>query len=383
MELQDLRANILVSYGANSVEVAELLAYNKNVFDYSCLSKAINFPLASEAHVNTWKSYASEATSKGVFQTLKEKLVQLRFPISPGISQTSAYQAATRKGIVADCIDKNPGLLLRAPEKLQLRIHPSIAGEIPVIITDNRLDFVSLVQALTMRNEPKDIPASMGACMVGGFNNWDRIHQYRQEWQANNPNSTETDWNIEFRQLIPRKQLYQDRFIILSQSCYSNVSAEKLGLSATEWQNLSLTIRLEHECTHYLTKRLFGSMRNNLLDEFIADYRGIVSAAGNYRDDWFLNFMGLESFPNYRQGGRLENYRNNLSETSFEILQKLVYNASRNLKSFETEQVNKIDGAIMLAALCQLTLEELASDDIAAKIHQAISRIQQDKICIS
>jgi AraC-like DNA-binding protein len=81
-----------------------------------------------------------------------------------------------------------------------------------------------------------------------------------------------------------------------------------MGLDEQEWLQLSLIIRLEHECIHYLTSRLFNLMRNNLLDELIADYGGIVAACGYYRADWFLRFLGLESFPDYRAGGRLENY---------------------------------------------------------------------------
>ena len=29
-------------------------------------------------------------------------------------------------------------------------------------------------------------------------------------------------------------------------------------------------------------------MRNNILDELVADYMGITAAAGRYRADWFL-----------------------------------------------------------------------------------------------
>lgn len=46
-----------------------------------------------------------------------------------------------------------------------------------------------------------------------------------------------------------------------------------------------------------------------MLDELIADYAGIVAAWGRYRADWFLRFVGLEDYPRYREGGRLQNYR--------------------------------------------------------------------------
>jgi hypothetical protein len=373
MERREFRANILKAYGANISDTEELLAYNENVFDTASLAYPENFPLAPELHVAAWEKYLAEAIVMGTFEALKKRLVQLQFPIQERISQTETYQAAIRKGVPVDGMTEATGLILTQPEKLQLIIHQSLAGAIPVLIAGNREDFVLLVQALTMRNEPKPVPTSMGACMVAGFNNWDRISQYRQQWEANHPdNRSEVKWSDEFKRLIPKKELYQDRFVILSQGPYSNVSAQDIELSEVEWLRLSLTIRLEHECTHYFTRRLFNSMRNNLIDEFIADYRGIVSATGRYRADWFLRFMGLESFPDYREGGRLQNYRGSISEGSFRIIQSLVVSAASNLESFERQQTNSINPAVMLNTLCCLTLEELASDEADVYLSHAL-----------
>lgn len=372
-ERRKFRADVLKVYGADASDAEELLAYNENVFDTAGLALPINFPLAPELHVATWEKYLAEATAIGTFEVLKKRLVQLWFPIQEGISQTETYRAATRKGVPVDGMAEATGLVLTQPEKLQLIIHQSLAGAIPVLIAGNREDFVLLVQALTMRNEPKPVPASMGACMVAGFNNWDRVRQYRQQWEAKHPeNKSETSWAAEFKRLIPEKELYQDRFMILSQGPYSNVSAQDIGLPEAEWLRLSLTIRLEHECTHYFTRRLFNSMRNNLIDELIADYRGIVSATNRYRADWFLRFMGLELFPDYREGGRLQNYRGNLSERSFKILQSLVVSAAKNLEYFERQQTNSINPAVMLTTLCCLTLEELASNEADAYLSHAL-----------
>jgi hypothetical protein len=262
-------------------------------------------------------------------------------------------------------------------------VHQSLAGAIPVLLTGNREDFVSLVQALTMHNEPKPVPASMGACMVAGFNNWDRIRQYQKQWEAQNPcNCSEVSWADEFQRLLRQKELYQDRFIVLSDGPYSNISASDMGLSESEWRRLSLTIRLEHECTHYFTRRLFSSMRNNLLDELIADYRGIVAATGHYRAEWFLRFLGLESFPVFREGGRLQNYRGQppLSDGAFKILQALVKIAVENLESFDAaraEELRTLNGQIlMLVALAYLTLEELASQEANSGLQKTIDELQ-------
>ncbi|MEH1870154.1 DUF7005 family protein [Nostoc sp.] len=382
MNQQKLRESVLASYRASALETEELLAYNQNVFDRSCLKLPVKFPLPPEMYVSTWEEYATQAKVVGAFDVLKQRLVQLQFPIVEGISHTEAYRLATRQGISVDGMSEATGLILKQPEKLQLIIHQSLAGAIPVLLTNNREDFVSLIQALTMRNEPKSVPNSMGACAIAGFNNWDRIRSYRQQWEQNSDNCSEASWTEEFQRIVPQKELYQDRFIILSDGPYSDVPAEDIGLKEGEWRHLSLTIRLEHECTHYFTCRLFDSMRNNLLDELIADYRGIVAAIGYYRADWFLRFVGLESYPNYREGGRLQNYRGQpqLSDVAFKILQALVKAAAENLESFDAKYANELRTLnaqpLILMALTYLTLEELASQEANSLLLTTIDQLR-------
>ncbi len=380
---ESFRADILAYFGANALEVEELLAYNQNVFNCININHPVKFPLPPEAHVSTWEKYALEAKDIGAFETLKQQLIQFRFPIQAGISQTIPYNAATRKGMLVDNMAFATGLVLQQPEKLQLFVHQSLAGAIPVLLAGNREDFVSLVQALTMRNEPLPVPASMGACIVSGFNNWDRIRSYRQQWEnQNGDNCSESKWKAEFQRIKPQKELYQDRFIILSDRPYSGVSASDIGLEESQWRRYSLIIRLEHECTHYFTRRLFNSMRNNIFDELIADYRGIVAACGYYRADWFLRFLGLESFPNYREGGRLQNYRGQppLSDGAFKILMALVKAAAENLQRFDTEYADELIKSniqpLILMSLPNLTLEELASTEGNLRIQKTLKKLQ-------
>lgn len=382
---QEFQSNVLKTYGAGAREIEELSAYNQNVFQHEYLPPSLSFPLNPEPHVQVWSEYDDTAKKLGVWETLKHALVQLHFPIQAGISQTEGYRSVTLKGVAPSKIPKATGLVLQQPEKLDLKIYSSLAGAIPVLLTGNREDFETLLRALTKRNEPKPIPPSMGACMIAGYNNWDRIRRYRQQWSQENPqNCTEFAWQQEFIKLIPQKTLYHDRLILLSNGFYSNVPPEELGLTASEWQSLSLTIRLEHECTHYFTRRLFNSMQNNLLDELIADYRGIVAALGYYRADWFLQFMGLESFPNYRPSGRLQNYRGQppLSDLAFKILQALIVAAAKNLEYFDRKYSQELKQSenqpLMVIALTYLTLEELASDQAFARL-QTVFRELQDK----
>lgn len=368
MNQQQLRTNVLADCGAGDSEIAELLAYNQNVFDLSSLKLPKTFPPIPEAGVAVWEQYAVAAETVGVYEVLKECLIQFQFPILAGISETAEYLAATRKGRWGDESAIAIPLTFTEPEKLQIQLYQTLAGTIPVLIAANRKDFITLVQALTKRNEPQPIPDSMGACMISGYNNWHRIYQYKQQWAKQQNKYLETDWEAEFKRLIPRKELYQDRLILLSTGPYSNVTASNLGLTETEWQQLSLKIRLEHEATHYFTSRFFGSMRNNILDELIADYRGIVAALGHYRSDWFLHFIGLESFPIYRRGGRLENYRGEpaLSDSAFKILQILVKKAAENLDRFDQQfsqhQKTHLEQVSAIITLSALTLEELAEE---------------------
>jgi len=363
------RADILTTYWADAVQVEELLSYSDHSFAQRRPQPLVKLPLEPELHVATWMQYVAIADKIGTFEALKQRLVQLQFPIQAGISQTEAYRAATRKGSLTANMPEATGLVLQAPDQLELSIHQSFAGAIPILLVKHREDFISLVRALSMRNEPKPVPGSMGACIVAGFNNWDRIRQYRHQWETDNPMScSERDWATEFQRLVPQKAFYQDRFIILSDGPYSAVTASDVGLEESEWRRLSLIIRLEHECTHYFTSRVLGSMHNHLLDELIADYRGIVAATGRYHSDWFLRFMGLESFPHYRDGGRLQNYRGQppLSDGAFQILGVLMQAAARNLErfddSFRSELRHPQQEALVTIALTHLTLEELASE---------------------
>lgn len=365
----NFRKEVIQSYCRKTSVVEELLAYNAHVFSAPDLNQV--FPLQSEPHVERWREYLKNGARASLYEEISQRLVQLKFPIKAGMSSDEAYREATRKGIDSWASGSCDGLVLEEPERLELMIYPTLAGEIPVLEVGNRGDFENLIRALFFKNEPKPIPKSMGAIMIAGYSNWDRIHLYRQAWERDHPDGF---WPMEFSHFLTQKELYQDRFIILSEGPYSSVPAEELGLDHASWLRLSKMIRREHECAHYFTRRVFSSMRNNIIDELIADYMGIVAANGAFRADWFNHFMGIASLPDYQVGRRLENYRENLSDDAFEVLQHLTKAASENLQTFDQAIRAKGFGsdssskAHLLMALTRLTLEELASDEGAAKL---------------
>ena len=171
--------------------------------------------------------------------------------------------------------------------------------------------------------------------MVSGYNNWGRIRRAAPAGRGLRAASRRTASCIRTASSCSRD------------GPYSAVPAADLGLDEAAWKEMSLVIRREHECTHYFTRRLFGSMRNNLLDELIADYAGITAALGHFRADWCLRFLTA----------RLEIYRGKppLSDGAFRVLPALLEAAAENLERFEGD----LDQPAMIAALASLRLEDL------------------------
>jgi hypothetical protein len=365
MNDDDFRAAVLRTHGARGDEVDELLAYARDTFVVPEQASSLEAP-PDEPFVAVWERYAREASAIGVAECLRRRLVQLRFPIAQGISETAAYRAATRRG-ESSAIPRDGGVVFERPDELRILLHPTAAGRIPVIVAGARADFVSLVRALVHRNEPVNVPSSMGACIIAGYNNWDRIAALRAAWREEGQDCSEKGWCKELRRIAPLTELYHDRFLLLSSGPYSAIPASAMGLEEDEWMKLSFTIRLEHECAHYVTRRMLYSMRNSILDEIIADYMGIVAAAGRYRAEWFLRFMGLERFPLYRSGGRLENYRGDpaLSDRGFRVLASLVVAAAAQLERSDAQRSSggwgSVSAARTIFALATLGLEALAS----------------------
>ncbi len=349
-----VRRKILKDFGASKDVVEELLNYGSKVFlpEESERSKIL-LPLGDEPFMADWRAYAEEAAVRGAWDTLRGKLPQLSFPISEGINRSDEYRLAVRKGqwVATDG-------WLKAPEALRIEICSGFWGSIPVLFTPERSDFEYLVRALTLRNEPAPISASMGACLAFGYNNWDKIRRLQSIGQK-------------IEDIIPDKALYQDSIVIIGSGPYSGVSASAMGMDDDQWLAASHLIRLEHECTHYFTRRVFGRMSNPMFDELIADFMGILAVNGTFRAKWLLIFFGLEGYPVFRSDGRLSNYKGNppLSNDAFSMLQLLVYRAALNLEYlFNSMKDGARDKPGLLATLCSLSLEELAARELSIQM---------------
>lgn len=365
------RERCLVALGAKPGLLTELLGYGEN--PYSEIELPDGFPpLEPEPQVEFWRRYAAEAAGAGVAATLSRRLPQLRFPIASGTAQEPEYRAATRRG---DFDERSPRVadpLGAAPDDLELRLHDSPAGPVPVLVARRRQDFVYLVQALTCRNEPEPIPESMGACLIKGLADWERVGAYRRQWERGRGGpASEADWAEEMGNLSRHKELWQDRLIVVSTGPYSAVPAAELGLDEETWRERSVAVRLAHECFHYLTLRLAGRIRSNLLDELIADYAGLVEAFGEYRDDLGRRFLGVDRLPDLRPGSRLLVYRGDppMSDAALAVVARLAAEATRRLALLQPSTVESRDPAAMaarLVALVRQPLERFATEGLGA-----------------
>jgi hypothetical protein len=337
----------------------KLSSYFKNKFS---LSDKLSSLFRDDPSINSWENYCKESIENGGFQVLQKCYPQLNFPVLEGINKTQAYVEAVLKG-KTEPLNLENNLILNNPEGIEISIYKSIAGSVPVIKVPDNQDFIKIVQCLIHKNNPIFVPLSMGACLVNGINNWDRLHTLRNNWSKNNPVG---NWNEEFsKNVLPNPALFKDKIIILSTKPYSNVAANSLGLSDIEWKSYSYSIRLEHECTHLYTLKRYGYATNNLHDELIADYIGISKTFGNYNKNWMLTFMGLENYPTYRKGARLENYLGNsdLTFENFERLTTIIKNAIENIALFDAKLgkiVSHKDHICRIETLCETDVLDIA-----------------------
>lgn len=142
---------------------------------------------------------------------------------------------------------------------LKIELKQTLGGRLPIISTANHDDFCQMVALLTAR-AAKKYPLTVNAFTIP----------------------------------CRAEKIYQHRVILLNAAPYSNISAEKVGLSAEEWLKKSYLIRLRHESAHYETLRLLGGMKNHALDEILADCLGQIAAFGEFTANRQRIFFGLE-----------------------------------------------------------------------------------------
>nr|MCR5101885.1 hypothetical protein [Butyrivibrio sp.] len=181
---------------------------------------------------------------------------------------------------------------------VKIYLYNSFAGMIPVIEIGNDDDFEQMIINAVYRGDWNENVKKQGAAFLHGKEN---------------------------------------RFIVLSKKTYSNVPSGKIGLTDNEWREKSMIIRREHECVHYYTRRFYGTARNNLHDELMADFFGLYEAFGEYRAGLFNLLMGLED----KENGRISLYTQDMPERVKEKIIESAYICSEKLEQWSNSDVFK------------------------------------------
>ena len=208
-----------------------------------------------------------------------------------------------------------------SPEKLNISIHESFAGKIAVISLGNTKDFENFCTNLAYGGVRPDNLANTGAAFIHG------------------------------------KKV---NFIIASNKPYSNVTAKEIGLDEEDWLNKSRLIRLEHESTHFFTKKTYGITNNILHDEVMADFMGIYEAFGYYKAELFLRFMGIIK----GSGNRLGFYTKDLSDDVKSELANLTKDVAYSLEKWSlTNDFLSMTKAERIKYMCKAGLSGLLKQE--------------------
>lgn len=201
-----------------------------------------------------------------------------------------------------------------------MEIYRSFAGDVPMLIFGRDEDFEQFVVNAACRGEtPSDIH-QMGASFL--FNS-------------------------------------EVMLIALSRKPYSNVPAGEMGLAGDEWRRRSLLLRREHECTHLYTRLFYGTARNNLHDELMADFFGLMAAMGRYEARWFRRFMGI----GMEGGGRLSLYTQGLPPKVKEAVSEAAGIASDFLERWSrSEKFSSMSRPEQVDYLCRLGIEGMCGE---------------------
>ena len=143
---------------------------------------------------------------------------------------------------------------------LKISFAETLGGRLPTVATKSHKDFRQMEALLNARETAQKLPPTVNAFAI--------------ETRAEN--------------------IFRHRVLLLNSAPYSNIAAEKLGLSVREWLERSHRLRLRHECVHYETLRLLGGMHNHALDEILADGMGQIAAFGSFDADRQRVFFGLK-----------------------------------------------------------------------------------------
>lgn len=177
-------------------------------------------------------------------------------------------------------------------------------GKTEVLYLEDRKLFEYFIKVLAYKCEDVSIPKTTGAIFISGLNNWRKIEKHQSEYLKNH---TKEEWDEEFDRFVSNKENYKGEVLLISKGYYSATSPSIVGFDEDAWIKLSKEIRIYHEITHQISRKLYGDHKEAIRDEVIADAIGIISALGFYDKILHQKVLGIID-GEYKKGSRLENY---------------------------------------------------------------------------
>jgi len=224
---------------------------------------------------------------------------QLTLGLGPEIKNSELYKNIIQRGFV--------------PEKLELPIVSSDEelievdtpiGKTNVLYLPIREVFEYFAKVLAHKNEDVKIEKTTGAMLISGLNNWRKIEAHEKEFLKTH-NSEQ--WDDEFDRFTADKANYKDVVLLISKGYYSAVDYTFTPYDENTWLDISKKIRIYHEISHLISRKLYPDHKDAIRDEVIADCIGIIGATGKYDSELEKMVLGLQGDV-YTAGGRLQNY---------------------------------------------------------------------------
>lgn len=205
-------------------------------------------------------------------------------------------------------------------------------GNVDVVFLYERHDFELFLMKTIYKCIQTDIPNTIGAMMISGINNWQKINNHLE-------NYTGIDKNQEFKKFTSNKDNYKDFLLLISNGFYSNISPIEVNFEPNVWLEKSCQIRIYHECTHFICRKLWADKKNIIFDEIVADCIGLKSAFGFYDKSMAKKFLGFND-NNVYIGGRLEFY---CEKSNIDIIKSKIFKFMdflENLEVYNREKSN-------------------------------------------
>lgn len=258
---------------------------------------------------------------------------QLTLGIKNGTKNSEAYKDIVLRGEIPSKLV----LPIEVTNKEELIKVDTPIGTTEVLYLPDRKVFEYFVKVLAYKNEDEPIPSTTGAIYISGLNNWRKIEKHQEEYLKDHSIDS---WDEEFDRFVSNKSNYQGVVLLISKGYYSALDYRLTDYDEETWLEISKQIRIYHEISHQITRKLFIEHKDAIRDEVIADLIGIYAALGRYDKVLHQKVLGIFD-GEYKKGSRLENYveENKLDEAinyTKELIDKLEpICKDTNLKPFD------------------------------------------------